>query len=376
RRAALELVRRQGAYHLAEVGLADLRRELVARCVRSGGGGRGGTGVGIGRGAVAAAGGQRQRGGQGGRQEESLHAEVLRGAKPLILAAFNRAVVPRAPALRTPCAAGCQSFGARAVEKGIGVAPLMAPVVAVSWTYSLTSWSNCIVPPTTASGPITIRGMRLVPKRIQLPPEDLRTRRSPCTCEPMPTVMSPETVSTLPVTSVPTRPMPPLTVLTSPSTRPPRSMKMLPLTESTSSLARRPGPASLLPLTVAIDSTWACSPSRLRPLTVVSSPPWIRLPARMPPLTVVASLKTAPSPMRMPPLTVLRSPACSPAATSMPPLTRLMSSAATAGVAASARAKKSGKGNARRSMAKLLCGLVRQQHAPAPLQSHLPLFTG
>src|SRR5690606_9551714 len=136
-----------------------------------------------------------------GRRSRCI-ADDLRGTKPPILAADGTAG-RRRPVGRGsgPTGGGPpgQSRGARAVEYGIAVAPLTVPVRAVSCTYSLTSRSNSRLPSTTALGPTTIRGGVRSPKLIQLTPEDLRTRRLPCTCESMPTVTSPETVSTSPV---------------------------------------------------------------------------------------------------------------------------------------------------------------------------------
>src|SRR5690606_838363 len=112
--------------------------------------GRGGSrGARIGR---AAARGQQQAAGaeedQGG-----THPGTPRMAVPGFYAAGARVARRRRRS---------QSRGARAPLYGTGVAPVTAPVRAVSCTYRSTSRSKRSGPSTTASGPITILGRRLI----------------------------------------------------------------------------------------------------------------------------------------------------------------------------------------------------------------------
>src|SRR5690606_32093201 len=251
--ASLEGVGGEGLDVAGEVGLADGRLERGA--VRGAGSGwrrRGGTGRCVGR----LAGGQRERGEKAGGK--TLHggspaSESPDASSPPACRSGARAAIMGSGARDRDASVAptwaAQRFGGAGVANRIAVAPVILPVRALSWTYSVTSRSNTIGPSTTAPGPITMRGLR-PPNEMPRPLSGFSTRRLPLTRAPSPTVTSPDTVSMPPASSVPTMPMLPETVSMSPPTWLPRSTHTSPLTDSRSPETRALRPTSTSPLTL------------------------------------------------------------------------------------------------------------------------------
>ena len=180
---------------------------------------------------------------------------------------------------------------------------------------SSTSRSRRMVPTTRASGPMTIRGLRLF---FQPQPPGSSTMMSPWTTDPRFNVMSPDTVDTSPPMFAPVNDISPLTLLTSSATSVPSPSVILPFTTSISPLtltfsasriepltlpmssAVTPDASRMLPFTVSASSIREFSPTRIVPFTVSSEPLMVESePTEMLPFTVDSPPVSVLSPMEM-----------------------------------------------------------------------------
>src|ERR1700733_3546767 len=142
-------------------------------------------------------------------------------------------------------------FGGVSPVKGIGVAPLTVPMVALSLTYSCTLRSKRSSPWTVAPGPITIRGMSRFVSTTS--PDGCFTRIPPSTCDAPVMFILPLMVLIPPATCAPVSVISPLTFEIAPATSEPSPKVSSPLTEATLPDTCAPAPSDMAPFTLARD---------------------------------------------------------------------------------------------------------------------------